>query len=100
MPEIYIYALEGRTLNQKRKLVKEVTEVIARNLHVAEDAVVIQFIESSREAKAKGGVLFVDPPPAKSEERCCSWAKTRCCAGLWLRWRRMNRRRRRDWIGE
>jgi 4-oxalocrotonate tautomerase len=66
MPEIYIYALEGRTLDQKRKLVKEVTEVIARNLDVAEDAVVIQFIESSREAKAKGGVLFVDrPAPAK-----------------------------------
>jgi 4-oxalocrotonate tautomerase len=60
MPEVYIYAIEGRTIDQKRKLVKEVTEAVARNLDVAEDAVLIQLMESSREAKAKGGVLFSD----------------------------------------
>lgn len=60
MPEVYIYAIEGRTLDQKRKLVKEVTEAVARNFDVAEDAVLIQLLESSREAKAKGGVLFSD----------------------------------------
>jgi 4-oxalocrotonate tautomerase len=66
MPEVYIYALEGRTLDQKRKLVKEVTEAVARNLDVAEEAVLIQLVESSREAKAKGGVLFSDrSAPAK-----------------------------------
>jgi 4-oxalocrotonate tautomerase len=66
MPEVYIYAIEGRSLDQKRKLVKEVTEAVARNLDVAEDAVLIQILESSREAKAKGGVLFSDrPAPAK-----------------------------------
>ena len=66
MPEVYIYAIEGRTLDQKRKLVKEVTEAVARNLDVAEDAVLIQLLESSREAKAKGGVLFSDRvAPAK-----------------------------------
>jgi len=67
MPEVYIYALEGKTLDQKRKLVKEVTETVARNLEVAEDTVLIQLMESSREAKAKGGVLFSDrAPPAKA----------------------------------
>jgi len=66
VPEIFIYALAGRTLDQKRKLVKEVTEVVARNLDVAEDAVLIQIIESSREAKARGGILFSDrAAPAK-----------------------------------
>jgi 4-oxalocrotonate tautomerase len=66
VPEVYIYAIEGRTLDQKRKLVKEVTEAVARNLDVAEDAVLIQLLESSREAKAKGGVLFSDRvAPAK-----------------------------------
>jgi 4-oxalocrotonate tautomerase len=62
MPEIYIYALEGRTLDQKRKLVKEVTEAVARNFDVAEDAVLVQIMESARDAKAKGGVLFSDRP--------------------------------------
>jgi len=66
MPEVYIYALAGRTLDQKRKLVKEVTEAVARNFDVAEEAVLIQLLESSREAKAKGGVLLSDrPAPAK-----------------------------------
>jgi 4-oxalocrotonate tautomerase len=66
MPEVYIYALEGRTLDQKRKLVKEVTEAVARNLDVPEEAVLIQLLESSRETKAKGGVLFSDrSAPAK-----------------------------------
>jgi 4-oxalocrotonate tautomerase len=66
MPEVYIYAIEGRTIDQKRKLVKEVTEAVARNLDVPEDAVLIQLLESSRDAKAKGGVLFADrPAPAK-----------------------------------
>ncbi|MDQ0471384.1 tautomerase family protein [Labrys wisconsinensis] len=60
MPEVYIYALQGKTLDQKRKLVKEVTEAVARNLDVAEDTVLIQLMESSQEAKAKGGVLFSD----------------------------------------
>ena len=67
MPEVYIYALEGKTLDQKRKLVKDVTEAVARNLDVAEDTVLIQLMESSREAKAKGGVLFSDrATPAKT----------------------------------
>ena len=67
MPEVYIYAVEGRTLDQKRKLVREVTEAVARNFEVAEDTVLIQLLESSREAKAKGGVLFSDRgTPAKT----------------------------------
>jgi 4-oxalocrotonate tautomerase len=62
VPEVYIYALEGRNLDQKRKLMKEVTEAVARNLDVPEDAVLIQLLESSRESKAKGGVLFSERP--------------------------------------
>jgi len=28
MPEIYIYAVEGRTMDQKRALVKDVTDAV------------------------------------------------------------------------
>ena len=67
MPEVYIYALQGKSLDQKRKLVREVTEAVARNLDVAEDTVLIQLMESTREDKAKGGVLFSDRvAPAKT----------------------------------
>ena len=48
MPEIYIHAVEGRSLDQKRALVRDITEAV------------VQIIESSRENKSKGGVLFSD----------------------------------------
>lgn len=58
MPEIIIYAVEGRTLEQKRGLVKDVTSAVAKHFDVAPEAVVIQIVEAPKESKAKGGVLF------------------------------------------
>ena len=64
MPEVYIHAIEGRTLEQKRALVKEVTDAVVRNFKVAPEAVMVQILESPKELKAKGGVLFSDRPPS------------------------------------
>jgi 4-oxalocrotonate tautomerase len=58
MPEIIVYAIEGRTVEQKRGLVKDITEAVVRNFKVPAEAVVVQIVESSKESKAKGGVLF------------------------------------------
>ena len=55
MPEVFVYAIEGRSLEQKRKLVAEITDTVVRNFNVSADAVMVQIIESSRENKAKGG---------------------------------------------
>ncbi len=63
MPEIYVYALEGRTVDQKRSLVKDITDAVVRNFKVAPDAVMVQIMESPKDSKAKGGVLFSDQPP-------------------------------------
>jgi 4-oxalocrotonate tautomerase len=60
MPEVYVHAMEGRTIEQKRKLVAEITEAVVRNFEVAADAVVVTIIEGPRHNKAKGGVLFSD----------------------------------------
>jgi 4-oxalocrotonate tautomerase len=62
VPEIYVHAVEGRTIEQKRALVKEITEAVVRNFNVSADRVMVQIIESPRENKAKGGVLFSDRP--------------------------------------
>ena len=48
MPEIYIYAAEGRTVEQKRTLVREVTDAVVRNFNVPPEVVVIQFVEAAR----------------------------------------------------
>jgi 4-oxalocrotonate tautomerase len=63
MPEVYIYVAEGRSIDQKRKVAREMTEVLTTNFNVPPEVVVVQFVESPRDSKARGGVLFSDAPP-------------------------------------
>jgi 4-oxalocrotonate tautomerase len=63
MPEVYVHAVEGRTIDQKRSLVKDITDAVVRNFKVPPEAVMVQIMESPKESKAKGGVLFSDRPP-------------------------------------
>jgi len=63
MPEIYVHAVEGRTIEQKRSLVKDITDAVVRNVKVPPEAVMVQIMESPKDSKAKGGFLFSDRPP-------------------------------------
>jgi len=63
MPEIYVHAVEGRTIDQKRSLVKDITDVVVRHCKVPAEAVMVQIMESPKDSKAKGGFLFSDRPP-------------------------------------
>jgi 4-oxalocrotonate tautomerase len=58
MPEVTIEMFQGRSLDQKRALVKDVTDAIVRNCDVPADAVTIIIHENARSDKAKGGILF------------------------------------------
>ena len=58
MPEVYIHAVKGRTLDQKRGLIKDITDAVVKNFSVPVDAVTEEIMESEPTAKAKGGVLF------------------------------------------
>jgi 4-oxalocrotonate tautomerase len=58
MPEVVVYAMSGRTLDQKRGLVKDITEAVVKNLGAAPEAVIVSLMETPPDAKAKGGVLF------------------------------------------
>ena len=58
MPEIVVYALGGRSLDQKRGLMKDITEAVVKNYKVPIEAVLVQLVESEPTEKAKGGVLF------------------------------------------
>jgi 4-oxalocrotonate tautomerase len=62
MPEIYIYAVEGRTMDQKRSLVKDVTDAVVRHFQVTPGDVMVQIMETPKTSKAKGGILFSDRP--------------------------------------
>jgi 4-oxalocrotonate tautomerase len=60
MPIVTIKLLAGRSKEQKRGLVKDVTEAIARNAGCPPGAVHIDLIEYSQENLAEGGTLFCD----------------------------------------
>jgi 4-oxalocrotonate tautomerase len=63
MPEIVVYMLEGRTLDQKRGLVKDLTDAVVKNLGAPAAAVTVSLVETAKTHKGKGGVLFSDMPP-------------------------------------
>lgn len=63
MPEVVVYILEGRSLDQKRGLVKDITTAVVKNAGTTADSVTVSLVETPKTAKAKGGVLFSERPP-------------------------------------
>ena len=57
MPIIIVEALEGRTVDQKRGLVKDVTEAVMKNFNVGAEAVSIIIHEFPQENLGKLGKL-------------------------------------------
>jgi len=60
MPVIHVYMFEGRTLDQKRKLVASVTEAVVKSVDAKPETVQILIHENSRSSVAKAGVLNSD----------------------------------------
>ena len=60
MPVVTVQAVEGRTVEQKRGLVRDITEAVAKNFNVRPEAVTVVIHERSRENWAKAGKLFID----------------------------------------
>ncbi len=60
MPEVIIELAQGRTLDQKRDLVREITRAVVETCNVPVEAVTVIIHENPLTDKAKGGVLFAD----------------------------------------
>ncbi|MDB5531264.1 MAG: 4-oxalocrotonate tautomerase [Devosia sp.] len=60
MPEIVVFAVEGRTAAEKRGLMKDITDAVVKNFGTAAENVTVQIVESPRDSKSKGGVPFSD----------------------------------------
>jgi len=58
MPEIVVYAAEGRTVEQKKKLLKAITHAVVDAFEVEPNSVTVSIIETPKHLKAKGGVPF------------------------------------------
>lgn len=60
MPSIQITMLKGRTIEQKRKLVERLTDVVVEEAKTPREGVVVSIIEVEREDYGRGGVLMAD----------------------------------------
>ena len=60
MPEVIIELAEGRTIEQKRNLVRELTRAVVETCNVEPEQVTVIIHENPKTDKAKGGVLFAD----------------------------------------
>ena len=60
MPMIQVTMLEGRTVEQKRKLAARLTDALVEEAGAKREAITVAFVEVSRESYATGGVLMAD----------------------------------------
>ena len=60
MPLIIVEIDEGRSIEQKRGLAKDITEAVCKNFAVPPQAVSILMHEGKKENRAKAGKLAID----------------------------------------
>ncbi|MEP7240698.1 MAG: tautomerase family protein [Devosia sp.] len=58
MPEVLVHLAEGRSPDQKKALMRDITDAVVRNLGVDPQRVVVQIVESPKNSKSRGGVPF------------------------------------------
>ena len=67
MPLITVKILAGRTVEQKRKLVKHLTDAASKDLQVAPEKIIIDIIEYGLENFAGSGELYADKAEYKQK---------------------------------
>ena len=60
MPEVIVYAVAGRTPEQKKGLMTDITDAVVKNFGAKAEAVTVQIVEAAKTDKAKGGVPFTE----------------------------------------
>ena len=60
MPLVTVKATEGRTVEQKRALVRDITKAVVNNYNVPPESVTIDLVEYTTDNLAKAGKLFMD----------------------------------------
>ena len=63
MPMVQVTMLQGRTADQKRKIAKRITDALVEEAGARREAIVVTFVEVSKESYASGGVLMADKKP-------------------------------------
>jgi len=54
--------LQGRTADQKRKIAQRITDAMVEEAGARREAIIVAFLEVSKESYASAGVLMADRP--------------------------------------
>ncbi len=60
MPLVQITMLQGRTVDQKRKIAQRVTDAMVEEAGARRERIVVTFLEVSKDSYASGGELMAD----------------------------------------
>ena len=60
MPLVIVHADEGRSIDQKRGLVQDITSAVCKNFSCPPEAVSIMIREGKKENRARAGKLAID----------------------------------------
>ena len=60
MPLVQITMLQGRSIDQKRKIAQRITDAMVEEAGARREAIVVTFLEVSKESYASGGELMAD----------------------------------------
>ena len=58
MPEVIVYAIAGRSTDQKKSLMKDITDAVVKNFGAKPESVTVQIVEAPKTDKAKAGIPF------------------------------------------
>ena len=58
MPEVIVYLAHGRSPEQKKALLRGISDTVVGTLGVDPEIVTVQIVESSRDSKSRGGIPF------------------------------------------
>ena len=60
MPLVTVKTVEGKTVEQKRVLVKDITDAVVKHFKVEPDSVIVDIVLITKDNLSKGGQLFID----------------------------------------
>jgi 4-oxalocrotonate tautomerase len=60
MPEVHVFMAEGRTDEQKKHMMGDITKALVDNLGVLPEVVTVQIVEAKLTDKMKGGKTFAE----------------------------------------
>ena len=58
MPEVHVFMAAGKTDEQKKHMMSDITDALVNNLDCAAESVTVQIIEAKWSEKMKGGRTF------------------------------------------